>query len=157
MSTIEAASPAELASLANLYLLRDDIAFLNHGSFGACPRPVFEVYQRWQRELEGQPVEFLSRRQPELLAEARAALGDFVATHPDNLVFVPNVTYGMNAIARSLPFGGDDEILGTDHEYGAVVRTWEYYCERKGGRYIPQPIPLPVTTAEAFMEQLWAG
>lgn len=157
LTEVQPATPADLAALADLYLLRTDIAFLNHGSYGACPRPVFEVYQQWQRELESQPVEFLSRRIYGLLAEARAALGDFVHTHPDNLVFIPNVTVGMNIIARSLPFGGDDEILATDHEYGAVVRTWEYYCARKGGRFIPQPIAMPVTTAEAFMEQLWAG
>jgi selenocysteine lyase/cysteine desulfurase len=154
MSTTAPASSAELASLANLYLLRKDIAFLNHGSFGACPRPVFETYQHWQRELEAQPVEFIGRRRFELFARARAALGDFVGAHADNLVFVPNVTVGMNAIARALPFGGDDEILSTDHEYGAVVRTWAYYAERKGGRFIQQPIAMPVTTAEALVEQL---
>jgi isopenicillin-N epimerase len=157
MSTTAPASSAELASLANLYLLRKDSAFLNHGSYGACPRPVFETYQHWQRELEAQPVEFIGRRRFELFAWARAALGDFVGAHADNLVFVPNVTIGMNAIARALPFGGDDEILSTDHEYGAVVRTWEYYAERKGGRFIQQPIATPVTTAEALVEQLWAG
>jgi isopenicillin-N epimerase len=157
MAAAGIASPAEMASLAELYLLRKDIAFLNHGSYGACPRPVFEVYQRWQRELEAQPVEFLGRRRYQLFAEARQALGDFVGAHADSVVFVPNVTVGMNAIARSLPFGAGDEILATDHEYGAVVRTWEYYCERKGGRFIPQPIAMPVTSTETFIEQLWAG
>jgi isopenicillin-N epimerase len=157
MSTTDVATPNELAALADLYLLRRDIAFLNHGSYGACPRPVFETYQRWQRELENQPVEFLGRRRVELLAEARAALGDFVGTHGDNLAFVPNVTVGMNAIARSLKLEPGDEVLATDHEYGAVVRTWEYYCERSGAKFIPQPIPMPVTTAEDFVEQFWSG
>jgi len=43
-----------------LFLLDPDVVYLNHGSFGACPRPVFEAYQRYQRELERQPVEFLA-------------------------------------------------------------------------------------------------
>jgi isopenicillin-N epimerase len=151
------ASPDELAALADLFLVRKDIAFLNHGSYGACPRPVFEAYQGWQRELERQPVEFLGRRVKGLLAEARAALADFVGTAADNLVFVPNATTGVNAVARSLAFQPGDEVLATDLEYGAIDRTWGYYCERQGARYVRQPIALPVTTAEAFVEQLWAG
>ena len=54
-------------NLARQFLLRDDVVFLNHGSFGACPRPVFEAYQRWQLELEREPVEFLGRRLTELM------------------------------------------------------------------------------------------
>ena len=65
-----------LDHLAKQYLLDPDIVFLNHGSFGAVPRPVFESYQRWQRELESNPVNFLGRRAPDLLAEARERLGD---------------------------------------------------------------------------------
>ena len=161
MSMNQAASPEELAALADLYQVRRDISFLNHGSYGACPRPVFEVYQHWQREIEQQPVEFLGRRVRTLLGDARATLGDFVGTAGDNLAFVPNVTVAMNAIVRSLALEPGlqpgDEVLSTDHEYGAVVRTWEYYCERRGARFIAQPIPLPLTTAEEFVEQLWAG
>lgn len=151
------ASPTELSALADLFLVRRDIAFLNHGSYGACPRPVFETYQAWQRELENQPVEFISRRMRGLLAEARGALGDYVGTAADNLVFIPNATWGENAVARSLALQPGDEVLATDLEYGAVDRTWGYYCAQRGARYIAQPIALPVTTAEAFVEQLWAG
>ncbi|MDQ6604170.1 MAG: aminotransferase class V-fold PLP-dependent enzyme, partial [Chloroflexota bacterium] len=143
------ASPTELSALADLFLVRRDIAFLNHGSYGACPRPVFETYQSWQRELEQQPVEFISRRMRGLLAEARGVLGDYVGAAADNLVFIPNVTWGANAVARSLALQPGDEVLATDLEYGAVDRTWRYYCAQRGARYINQPIALPVTTAEA--------
>jgi isopenicillin-N epimerase len=151
------ASPAEMAELATLFQVRDDITFLNHGSFGACPTPVFETFQNWQRELERQPVEFLGRRVKGLLAEARGALGDYVGTDAANVVFVPNVTAGMNAVARSLRLEAGDEILATDHEYGAVDRTWRYYCARAGARYINQLIALPLTDAATFVDQLWAG
>ena len=151
------ASPTELAALADQYLLRKDIAFLNHGSFGACPRPVFEAYQARQCELELQPVEFLGRRLKGLLAEARGALAGFVGTDAENVVFVPNATTGVNAVARSLRFQPGDEVLATDLEYGAIDRTWRYYCERQGAHYVNQPIPLPVESAEAFVEQFWAG
>ena len=156
-STTAIASAAELADLAKLFQVRDDITFLNHGSFGACPLPVFDTFQEWQRELERQPVEFLGRRVKGLLAEARGALGEFVGTDAANVVFVPNVTAGMNAIARSLHLDAGDEILATDHEYGAVDRTWRYYCARNGARYINQPIAVPMVDAATFVEQLWAG
>jgi isopenicillin-N epimerase len=146
-----------IADAGRHYLVRPDIAYLNHGSYGARPWAVFETYQRWQRELESEPVEFLSRRLPDLLGEARASVADYVGTSPDNLVFVPNATHGMNIIARSLELAPGDEVLGTDHEYGAVERTWRFVCERQGAQYRTQPIPLPVTSAEAIIEQLWQG
>jgi isopenicillin-N epimerase len=154
---VSAASPAELATLAEQFLVRRDITFLNHGSYGACPRPVFETYQAWQRELEGQPVEFLGRRVRGLLAEARGALAEYLGTAADNVVYAPNVTWAINAVAHSLALEPGDEVLATDLEYGAVDRTWRYYCGKRGARYINQPITLPVTTAERFVDELWAG
>ncbi|HET8906216.1 MAG TPA: aminotransferase class V-fold PLP-dependent enzyme [Ktedonobacterales bacterium] len=146
-----------IAQAGSEFLLRPGIAFLNHGSFGACPRPIFAEYQRWQRALEEQPVEFLARRLDDLLAEARGELGTFLGTSGDNLVFVPNATYGMNIVAHSFPLEPGDEVLGTTHEYGAVERTWTFICEAKGARYRSQPITLPATSAEAIVEQLWQG
>lgn len=154
---VSVASPIALAALREQFLVRQDITFLNHGSYGACPRPVFEVYQSWQRELESQPVEFISRRMHGLMGEARAALGNFLGTAADNLIFAPNVTWAINAVVRSLSLQPGDEVLATNLEYGAVDRTWRYYCGQKGARYINQPITLPVTTPEAFVEELWAG
>jgi isopenicillin-N epimerase len=152
-----AASPAELAAIADQFMVRRDIAFLNHGSYGACPRPVFERYQAWQRELENQPVEFLGRRVRGLLAEARAALGDFLGTDGDNVVYTPNVTWAINAVVHSLDLKPGDEILATNLEYGAIDRTWKYYCGKSGAHYINQPISLPITTVERFVDELWAG
>jgi isopenicillin-N epimerase len=154
---VSVASPAELAALADQFMVRRDITFLNHGSYGACPRPVFETYQSWQRELENQPVEFLGRRVRGLLAEARAGLADYLGTAADNVVYTPNVTWAINAVAHSLEFKPGDEVLGTNLEYGAIDRTWRYYCGKQGARYINQPITLPVTTPETFVEELWAG
>jgi isopenicillin-N epimerase len=144
-------------SLHRDFLLDPDVVFLNHGSFGACPLPVFEIYQRWQRELERQPVEFLGRRHDDLLAAARSGLAVYLNTDADELVYVPNATTGLNVVAKSLVLQPGDEILGTDHEYGALDRTWAFVCQRTGAHYIRQPIPMPVTTTEEFVEQFWAG
>lgn len=139
------------------FLLRPGVVFLNHGSFGACPVPVFEAYQRWQRELEGQPVEFLGRRSPELLRAARTALGAFVGADPDDLVYVPNATAGVNAVARSLELRPGDEVVGTDHEYGAEERTWQAACAERGARYVRAAVPVPVRSRDEVVEQIWSA
>lgn len=133
--------------------------FLNHGSFGACPKPVFEEYQRWQLELERQPVEFLGRRIEGLLDTARASLAAYINGKVENLVFVPNATSGVNVAARSLSLRlqPGDEILATNQEYGACRYTWEHNCEHTGAKYIARDVPLPLTTREAFVEHFWVG
>jgi isopenicillin-N epimerase len=118
------------------FLLDPDVVQLNHGSFGACPIPVFEEYQRLQRELETGPTDFFTRKvagwfwgqleRPGWLAEARAALAQFVGARAEDLVFVPNATSGLNAVIRSLRLQPGDEVLTTAHEYGAVTTTWEF-------------------------------
>jgi isopenicillin-N epimerase len=143
--------------MKDLFLLRPDMVFLNHGSFGACPAPVFGVYQEWQRALEAQPVEFLGRRFAALLVEARTRLAESLGAEAADLVFVPNATTGVNIVARSLRLAPGDEVLATDLEYGAVDRTWQFLCARAGATYVRQPIPLPVETAEGMVEALWRG
>jgi isopenicillin-N epimerase len=139
------------------YLLDPEVVFLNHGSFGATPRIVFEKYQWWQRELEHQPVQFLGRRFDDLMQQARTALAGYVHTTPYNLVYVPNATTGLNIVARSLTLKPGDEILSTNHEYGALDRTWRFLTRKGGATYRQVPIPLPLTTPEAFVEELWSG
>ena len=140
-----------------LFLLRPDIIFLNHGSFGACPRPVFEIYQQWQLELERQPVEFLGRRFAGLMQEARRALAEYVNAQADELVYVPNATTGINIVARSLSLRAGDEVLTTDHEYGAMDRTWRFLAQKNGAVYKQVSMPLPVTTQQDFVERFWTG
>lgn len=143
--------------MKELFLLDPSITFLNHGSFGACPEPVFREYQRWQRELERQPVDFLARRATALMAEARATLAAYVGAAADELIYYPNPTHAINMVARSVALQSGDEILTTDHEYGAMDRTWHWLCRKVGARYVHRPIPLPVTTPTEFVEQFWAG
>jgi isopenicillin-N epimerase len=141
----------------DLFLLRDDVVFLNHGSFGACPRAVFEEYQRWQLELERQPVEFLARRFRGLMREAREALAGYVGAGADELVFVPNATTAVNIVAHSLPLRAGDEVVVTDHEYGAVDRTWRFICAQRGATLVRAAIPVPVETAAEIVEHVWSA
>ena len=141
--------------LKEYFLLDPGVIFLNHGSFGATPKPVFDAYQRWQLELERQPVEFLGRRYNGLMQSARAALAEFVGTKPDNVVYVTNVTVGLNVIAHSLDLQPGDEVLTTDHEYGALDRTWRFLAKEKGFTYKHCPIPLPLPSPDDFVQLFW--
>ncbi len=146
-----------MSNLKQFFLLDPDIHFLNHGSFGATPKPVFDAYQDWQRRLERQPVLFLGREHDRLLKDSRSALAEYLHADADDLAYIPNATHGVNIIARSLDLQPGDEILTTDHEYGACDYTWEFLCGKVGAKYIHQPIPLPVHTEDEIVEQFWKG
>ena len=146
-----------MPSLKEYFLLDPSVVFLNHGSFGATPKPVFEAYQDWQLRLERQPVLFLGRELNELLFQSRSALGEYLHADPSDLVYIPNATHGANIIAHSLQLKPSDEILTTDHEYGACDYTWEFICARAGARYVRQSISLPVQTEGEIVEKFWRG
>jgi isopenicillin-N epimerase len=145
-----------MKNLREQFLLDPNIIFLNHGSFGATPKPVFEDYQHWQLRLEHQPVLFLGREYDELLRESRTVLGKYVNASADDLVYIPNATYGVNIIARSLNLKPGDEILTSDHEYGACDYTWDFLCSKSGAMYIHQKITLPVNSESEILEQFWS-
>ncbi|MGW8251912.1 MAG: aminotransferase class V-fold PLP-dependent enzyme [Anaerolineales bacterium] len=144
-------------NLKDLFLLDPSVTFLNHGSFGACPRPVFEVYQEWQRRLERQPVQFLDRDFAAHMLAARHSLGCSLNAPDEDLVFIGNATYGVNVVARSLNLQPGDEILSTDHEYGAVDRTWQFLCQKVGAIYKRIALELPIAPAHELVQQIWAG
>ena len=127
--------------MKELFLLDPEVVYLNHGSFGACPRPVFEAYQAFQRELERQPVEFLAleRRLPESLDAARHALAAYVGADAANLSFATNATSAINTVVRSLELGAGDEVLMGDDEYGGMERMWDYIAGRSGVRIVRAP------------------
>jgi isopenicillin-N epimerase len=143
-------------NLASLFLLDPDVTFLNHGSFGACPRPVFERYQQWQLQLERQPVAFLDyyRGLSTWLGDARKAMAGVLQTSSDNIVGLTNATVGLNVVAQSLDLKPGDEILTTDHEYAALEKTWAYVARRTGADVVVATVPLPLTGEEQFTSAL---
>ena len=144
-------------NLKSLFLLNPDITFLNFGSFGATPKVLFDELQRFQLELESEPVQFIVNRGPEYLRQSRGALGNYIGCDAEDVVYVPNPTFAINIIAKNLKLNPGDEILSTDLEYGAMDRTWNYYARENGYRYVRQPIRLPLQSKEDFIEQFWKG
>lgn len=143
--------------LKSQFLLDPEITFLNFGSFGACPKPVFDVYQNWQRILEREPVQFIAVKGPEYLKTVREALAQFLQADADDLVYVTNPTYAVNIVAKNIQLEAGDEVLTTNLEYGACDRTWNYYCQQQQAIYRQQPISLPLTTKEKFLEEFFSG
>ena len=147
-----------MESLKEHFLLRPDIHFLNFGSFGATPKPIFEKYQDWQRVLEAEPVQFIAFDGYQYLSDSRAVLAKFLnCADKDDLVYVTNPSFAINMIAKSFPLEAGDEILTTDIEYGACDRTWEYYCKKKGATYRKQKINLPIVDKAQFIEDFFKG
>ena len=145
-------------SLKDQFLINPDIHFLNFGSFGACPKPVFENYQYWQRLLEFETVQFINVNGATNLANSRAALAEYLdVPDKDALVYITNPTLGVNMIAKNLGLSEGDEVLTTDLEYGACDRTWDLYCENSKAIYKRQPITLPITSKEQFLTDFFAG
>ena len=138
------------------FLIRDDITFLNHGSFGACPKPVFAEYQAWQLHLERQPIAFLLRERPAMLAAAREKIAAYLNVSSSDITFVTNATSGMNIAVRSLPLQAGDEIITTTHEYGAINRLLEFTAAKTGARILRHEVGLPYTSDSDFTEALFA-
>jgi len=143
--------------LRNLFLLNPEITYLNFGSFGACPKSIFEDYQKWQLELEREPVQFIAVNGIAYMKKSREALAAYINCPADDLVYVPNPTYAINVVAKNLDLKAGDEVLSTNLEYGAMDRTWNYYCKLKKAKFVRHKISLPIVSKEMFLEEFWSG
>lgn len=141
----------------SLWTLPDDVSYLNHGSFGPSPRVVQESFLKWSGRLESQPMNFFLREMEPAFEEALSVLAKFVGTSRSHLVFVDNATFGMNVVARSVELDRDDEVLVTDHEYGAVTRLWKRRCQEVGARVVTQELPSQFVDRDEVARQFQSG
>jgi isopenicillin-N epimerase len=132
--------------------LDPSITFLNHGSFGSCPRPVQSVQRSLRDLMEARPIEFLARELDERLDVVRGELGDFLSSPAQDLVFLPNVTNAVNSVLRSFPFDPGDELLVTDHEYNACRNVLEFVAACAGCKVVVAEMPWPVTDPQEIVE-----
>lgn len=134
------------------WLLDPTVTFLNHGSFGACPKSVLDAQQRLRTQLEQEPLRFFGREWEGLLDDARSKLAVFVGAGADELVFVPNATTGVNSVLRSLSFSPNDELLTTNHEYNACRNALDFVASRTGIRVVVAKIPFPIVSPQQVVE-----
>ncbi|HEX5001671.1 MAG TPA: aminotransferase class V-fold PLP-dependent enzyme [Bacteroidia bacterium] len=145
------------SGLRSLFQLDPALTYLNFGSFGACPLEIFDTYIGYERELERSPVKFITSTGPQYLEMSRKALGAYIGCNAGDVVFVANPTFAINIIARGLGLKRGDEVLSTNLEYGAMDRTWNFYGKESGFKYVQQPVDLPVTTSEKFVQDFFKG
>ncbi|MCB9546109.1 MAG: aminotransferase class V-fold PLP-dependent enzyme [Myxococcales bacterium] len=141
-----------MATLKDHWTLDPKTRFLNHGSFGACPRVVLDAQRRWQDQMERQPVRFFMTELPPLLDAARARVAALVDAPAEDLAFVTNATTGVNTVLRALRLGPGDALLATDHTYQACRRSLEFIAAQTGAALQIVAIPFPGTTADGIVE-----
>jgi isopenicillin-N epimerase len=142
-------------TLKHDFLLDERIHFLNHGSFGAVPKPVFKAYQDLQLRVEREPVTFFRYDYIDMLNQARTDLANYIHAPVDTLMFMPNATIAMNLVAQALRLQVGNEIVSTNHEYGAMDMMWQFVARKTGAKYVPAPIPYPLYSVEQFTESVW--
>ncbi len=155
MAEVDSRAPA--SNWRDQWTLRPGVTYLNHGSFGPSPRPVIAARQEWIERLESEPMDFFIRQMEGHLEHARQRLGKMVGTIGENLLFVDNATFGMNIVAASVPLATGDEVLATNHEYGAVLRIWRERCQKAGAKLVVQKLPDSFVDAQEVVSALFAG
>jgi isopenicillin-N epimerase len=140
----------------SLWPLDPKVVFLNHGSFGSCPRAVLAFQNEIRARFEGRPIQFLARELEGLLDQARSRLAEFVEADPQDLVFVTNATTGVNTVLRSLPWKSDDEFLVTDYEYNACRNALDFAARQSGARVAVAKIPFPLRSEDEIVDAILA-
>lgn len=145
------------SKLKKSFMLDPEIIHLNHGSFGATPKPIFDSLISWQKKLEYNPTKHLGLDIFTQLDISRDYLAQYINCHKDDIVFFPNPSTALNTVIRSLPLKKDDEILTTNHEYGALDKTWNFICKKTGAKYIRQSISIPLLSKNDFIKSFKGG
>ncbi len=151
LAAVRAAIAPEAADPA-AWMLDPEIVFLNHGSFGARARAVFDHQLAERRRLESEPVDWLDRRRGPAIEEARTRVAGFLGVPVSRFGFLTNASAAINAVLRSIRLEPGDEILTTDHAYGAVLRTLEFVAAGSGAHLRIAPVPVPVPGPQAVID-----
>jgi isopenicillin-N epimerase len=139
-------------NLRSDFLIEPNLAFLNHGSFGAVPRVVLDEQTKWRDRIESDPIELLGRQRPQLVDDAKLEIGHWLGMNPTDFGLVTNATEGINCVLRSLQFSAGDELLTTTHVYNAIRQAMRYISAKTGAAYREIDVPVPINSA-ADIEQ----
>ena len=143
--------------MRSVWSMPDDVIYLNHGSFGPSPRVVQAARGEWSDRLEAEPMDFFVRQMDQHLDRAADRLGRFIGADGKDLIFVDNATFGMNIVAENIPLQPDDEVLITDHEYGAVLRIWQHKCKQTSAKMVVKSLPFPMKSDDEIVSALMEG
>lgn len=149
--------PLQSRAWRSAWSLPADVTFLNHGSFGLVPFDVQAARETWQRRVYANPMNFYLREMEVALVQAAERLGHLIGAAARDLVFVDNATMAMNIVAQSLELAAGDEVLLTNHEYGAVRRIWQKRCDRSGAKLVICNLPQPLDATSALADHLFSA
>lgn len=140
-----------------MWTLDPAITFLNHGSFGACPKSVLEAQSQWRARLESEPVRFFMRELEPAMDAVRVRLGAFLGCDPEELVWINNATTGVNTVLRSLALKPGDEVLTTNHAYNACANALRFDAERTGSKVVVAAVPFPLASPDEVTRAVLAA
>jgi len=140
--------------LKKYWSLDDEMVFLTHGTFGACPIPILQKQDDYRKQMEARPVNFMLRDLEEMIWISKEALGNFVGANAEDLAFVPNATIGASTILNSLQFDSGDELLTTNQGYGACINALKWYGEKRGAKIVIAELPFPVSSFEQVLQAI---
>ncbi|MEU4687861.1 aminotransferase class V-fold PLP-dependent enzyme [Actinoplanes sp. NPDC023714] len=140
--------PRSIPGARLMFSLDPAVSYLNHGSFGAVPVNVQRVQQRLRDEMEANPLRFYGTGLLDRVVHTRRHLAAFLGADPDGSALVPNTTAAVSLVLQSIRFAPAEEVLLTDHSYGAVAMAVRRQCRRTGATARTVAIPLGATDAE---------
>ncbi|HEX3777415.1 MAG TPA: aminotransferase class V-fold PLP-dependent enzyme [Polyangiaceae bacterium] len=130
------------------FSLDPNIVYLNHGAFGACPKPVQAAQQEFRARLERNPLNFFLRELEREFDRVRGVLAPFLGAKPEDLAFVPNATAGVNTVLASIEQEAGSEVVIADHTYPACKNAVQYWATRRGVRVRVAQFPFPLASAD---------
>lgn len=141
--------PPPIPGARLLFSLDPAVAYLNHGSFGAVPIVVQRAQQRLRDEVERNPMAFhLPPGLTDRIVHTRRHLAAFLGADPDGSALVPNVTAAVSMVLQSVRLASGDEVLLTDHGYGANALAVRRQCRRDGASARTVALPMDASDAE---------
>lgn len=143
--------------LVKHWLLDENTTFINHGSYGACPKIVLEAQSQLRQTLEMQPVKFFLHTLLPKMDEVRECLGNFLGTNSQNIALIPNATQGVNTILRAHPLKPGDEILVTNHGYNACNNAAAFIAKERGATVTVANLPFPIHSTGQITDAIQAA
>ncbi len=138
----------------DLWLLRHGVTYLNHGSFGATPIMVQQRQSAIARQCQHEPMDWLVRNFEKQWLDARLRLSAWIGAPIQSVAFCENATVGMNTVADGFPLAPDDEVVLTNHEYGAVKRIWASKCQKSHARLTEVPLDIPIASQQSIIDTI---
>ena len=132
------------AKVRKQFMLGDGFTYLNTGTLGPTPRPVFEAMTEYWRLMAVNPNENSNILQNRV-EQIRVKVANFIGASPDEIAITRNTTEGNTILCHGLDLNAGDEILMTAFEHSSNKETWRRQAKRFGLVVKEVRFPMPPT------------